>query len=82
METVVKEINTAQTSILIQAFSFTSAPIAKALVDGHKRGVHIEVILDKSQHRKVFLADFVLHAGIPGPYRRRTCDCTQQGDGD
>ena len=65
-EAVVQEIDAAKTSILVQAYSFTSAPIAKALVDAHKRGVHIEVILDKSQRtEKYSSADFVQHAGIP-----------------
>ena len=41
-EAVVEEINAAQTSILVQAYSFTSAPIAKALVDAHKRGVDVQ----------------------------------------
>ena len=50
----------------MQAYSFTSAPIAKALVDAHKRGVQVQVILDKSQKgEKYSSADFVLHAGIP-----------------
>jgi phosphatidylserine/phosphatidylglycerophosphate/cardiolipin synthase-like enzyme len=47
-EAVVKELNAAKTSVLVQAYSFTSAPIAKALLDAHKRGVKVEVILDKS----------------------------------
>jgi phosphatidylserine/phosphatidylglycerophosphate/cardiolipin synthase-like enzyme len=65
-EAVVKEIDAAQSVILVQAYSFTSAPIAKALVDAHKRGVDIRVILDKSQRsEKYSSADFVLHAGIP-----------------
>jgi len=52
--------------ILVQAYSFTSIPIAKALVDAHKRGVDVRVILDKSQRgEKYSSADFVLHAGIP-----------------
>jgi phosphatidylserine/phosphatidylglycerophosphate/cardiolipin synthase-like enzyme len=51
---------------LVQAYSFTSAPIAKALVDAHKRGVKVQVILDKSQRtEKYSSADFVAHAGIP-----------------
>jgi phosphatidylserine/phosphatidylglycerophosphate/cardiolipin synthase-like enzyme len=63
---VVKEIDAATASILVQAYSFTSAPIAKALVDAHKRGVRIAVILDSSQRtEKYSSADFVLHAGIP-----------------
>src|SRR2546430_1460555 len=35
---VVREIAAAQRQILVQAYNFTSAPIAKALVDAHKRG--------------------------------------------
>ena len=65
-EAAVKEIAAARATILVQAYSFTSAPIAKALVDAHKRGVKIEVILDKSQRsEKYSSADFVIHAGIP-----------------
>ena len=47
-EAIVKEITNAKSEILVQAYSFTSAPIAKALVDAHKRGVKVEAILDKS----------------------------------
>jgi len=65
-EAVVKEIDAAKTKILVQAYSFTSAPIAKALVDAHRRGVDVRVILDKSQRgEKYSSADFVQHAGIP-----------------
>jgi phosphatidylserine/phosphatidylglycerophosphate/cardiolipin synthase-like enzyme len=65
-EAVVREIDAAQTSILVQAYSFTSAPIAKALVDAHQRGVHVEAILDRSQKsEKYSSADFVVHTGIP-----------------
>ena len=46
---IVTELNSAKTEILIQAYSFTSAPIAKALTDARKRGVSIDVVLDKSQ---------------------------------
>ena len=52
--------------MLVQAYSFTSAPIAKALVEAQKRGVKIQVILDKSQRREKYTeADFLLHAGVP-----------------
>jgi phosphatidylserine/phosphatidylglycerophosphate/cardiolipin synthase-like enzyme len=65
-EAVVKEIDAAKNMILVQAYSFTSAPIAKALVDAHARGVNVQVILDKSQQtEKYSSADFVHHAGIP-----------------
>lgn len=65
-EAVVKEIGAARQSVLVQAYSFTSAPIAKALVDAHKRGVQVQVILDKSQKsEKYSSADFLVNSGIP-----------------
>ena len=65
-DAIVKALGDAKTSVLVQAYSFTSAPIAKALVDAHKRGVDVQVILDKSQRsEKYSSADFVAHAGIP-----------------
>jgi len=64
-DAIVAELGKATNSILVQAYSFTSAPIAKALVDAHKRGVKITVILDKSQKTaKYSSADFIAHAGI------------------
>lgn len=64
-EAIVKEISSAKSEILVQAYSFTSKPIAKALVDAKKRGIRIEVVLDKSQKREKYTsADFVAHAGI------------------
>jgi phosphatidylserine/phosphatidylglycerophosphate/cardiolipin synthase-like enzyme len=48
-DAVVRELAAAKNTVLVQAYSFTSAPIVKALVDAHKRGVTIKVILDKSQ---------------------------------
>ena len=35
---VIREVNAAQQQILVQAYSFTSTPIAKALIAAHKRG--------------------------------------------
>jgi hypothetical protein len=65
-EAIVKEINSAKQEILVQAYSFTSKPTAKALIDARKRGIKIEVVLDMSQRREKYTsADFVAHAGIP-----------------
>lgn len=59
-------INQAKTEILVQAYSFTSAPIAKALVNAHKRGVKVLAILDKSQRSERYTsATFLTNAGIP-----------------
>jgi phosphatidylserine/phosphatidylglycerophosphate/cardiolipin synthase-like enzyme len=63
---IVGELNKARKEILVQAYSFTSQPIAKALVDARKRGVNTEIILDKSQRRATYsAADFTAHMGVP-----------------
>jgi len=65
-EAIVGELNKAKAEILVQAYSFTSKEIAKALTDAHKRGVKVQVMLDKSNlTEKYSAADFVAHAGIP-----------------
>ncbi len=65
-EAVVEALSSAKSTVLVQAYSFTSAPIAKALVDAHRRGVKIEVILDKSQRtEKYSSATFIYNNGIP-----------------
>ncbi len=45
---IIRAIDSAKTQILVQAYSFTSSRIAKALLKAHKRGINVEVILDKS----------------------------------
>jgi len=63
---VIKVIHSAKTSIRVLAYSFTSAPIAKALVEAHQRGVDVQVVVDKSQKStKYTSATFVANAGIP-----------------
>jgi len=38
-EAVIEALNSAKKTVLVQAYSFTSAPIAKALVEAHRRGM-------------------------------------------
>jgi phosphatidylserine/phosphatidylglycerophosphate/cardiolipin synthase-like enzyme len=65
-EAIVEQIDNAKAEILIQAYSFTSAPIAKALLNAHKRGVKVETILDKSQRKARYTsATFMANSGIP-----------------
>ena len=65
-QSIVREIGSARSEILVQAYSFTSAPIAKALVDAHKRGVKVKAILDKSQRKEKYTsATFLANMGIP-----------------
>jgi phosphatidylserine/phosphatidylglycerophosphate/cardiolipin synthase-like enzyme len=65
-EAIVREIGKARQEILVQAYSFTSKPIAKALLDAKKRGISIIAVLDKSQRTERYTAaTFLLNAGIP-----------------
>jgi len=63
---IVQALHTATRLVLVQAYSFTSAPIAKALLDAHTRGVQVQVILDKRQRtEKYSSADFLANQGVP-----------------
>jgi phosphatidylserine/phosphatidylglycerophosphate/cardiolipin synthase-like enzyme len=65
-EAIVKELDAAKQTVLVQAYSFTSTAIAKALVEAHKRGVKITVVLDGRNRTKNYsAADFVAHADVP-----------------
>lgn len=62
----VRELHNAQKEVLVQAYSFTSAPIAQALVEAYKRGVKVIAVLDKSQRSERYTAaTFLANAGIP-----------------
>lgn len=63
---IVKTIQSAKKNILVQAYSFTSAPIAKALVDAKKQGIEVKVILDKSQFSEKYSSSrFLINSNIP-----------------
>ena len=65
-EAVVNVLDHATNAVLVQAYSFTSAPIAQALVQAHRRGVKVQAILDRSQRTEKYSeADFLKHSGIP-----------------
>jgi phosphatidylserine/phosphatidylglycerophosphate/cardiolipin synthase-like enzyme len=65
-EAVVNLINGAHQSIHVLAYSFTSTPIANALVAAKTRGVDVEIILDKTQPTaKGGEMQYVMAAGIP-----------------
>jgi len=64
-DAILREIGKARKTVLVQAYSFSSAPIAKALLNAHRRGVRVEVILDKSQRtQKYSSATFFGNTGI------------------
>jgi phosphatidylserine/phosphatidylglycerophosphate/cardiolipin synthase-like enzyme len=65
-QAILAEIANAKASILMQAYIFQSADIAKALVAVHKKGVKVEIILDRRQRKERYgIADFLANSGIP-----------------
>ncbi len=66
VETVVREIGEAKQHVHMQAYLFSSRPIAQALRDAKQRGVAVELILDKTQRTEVHsAANLIANAGIP-----------------
>jgi phosphatidylserine/phosphatidylglycerophosphate/cardiolipin synthase-like enzyme len=65
-DAIVKEIGDAKSEILIQGYSFTSKPIAEALVDRFKTMKNIEAILDKSNRTAQYSsATFLANQRVP-----------------
>ncbi len=64
---IVEALAIAKHSIYVQAYSFTSKPIANALVTAKKRGVDVKVILDKSQYKaeKYSASQFLDNQNVP-----------------
>lgn len=63
---LVNTINATRRSLRIQAYSFTSVPIAQAVKHAHDRGVDVQVIVDQSQVSERYTsATFLKNAGIP-----------------
>ena len=64
---LIAAIGEARESILVQAYVFTSKPIARALVAAHKRGLRVEVLLDAEMNRPSSLSVLpqLMEAGIP-----------------
>lgn len=64
-EYLVSSLAKAKSHIFVQAYSFTSAPIGEALVAAKKRGVKVQVIIDKSQQNgKGAVAPMLINNGI------------------
>jgi phosphatidylserine/phosphatidylglycerophosphate/cardiolipin synthase-like enzyme len=65
-EMIIRAIGQAKKTIKVQAYSFTNADIAKALLDASKRGIEVRVVLDKSQETEKYTsATFLVNSGIP-----------------
>lgn len=63
---IVREVDAARQEILLQAYGFTSAPIAAALIEAKRRGVVVRAIFDKSDRSaRGSRAEDLIGAGIP-----------------
>ena len=63
---IVQAVGEARQRVWVQAYSFTSAPIARAVLSAAKRGVEVKVVLDRSQRtQKYSVADFFANQGVP-----------------
>src|SRR5688572_13624430 len=64
---IVNQIHQAKKSVYVQAYSFTSTPIAKAILDAQRKGLEVVVILDKSQIKsnRYSASRFLMNNKIP-----------------
>ena len=63
---IIETIHATRRSLRVQAYSFTSAPIAQAVKHAKDRGVDVQVIVDESQvSEKYTSATYLKNAGVP-----------------
>lgn len=53
---IVQQIDQAKSKLLVQAYSFTSAPIIQAIARAKARGIDVKVILDRINEQKRYTA--------------------------
>jgi len=64
-DAIVAAIGSARREVLVQAYSFTSPPIARALEEAQRRGAHVRIVVDDSQLTERYSqADEVARAGL------------------
>ena len=68
LEVVMSLILSAQSELLVAAYSFTSQPIALALAEAHRRGVLVRLVIDHEQNNDeqggYKAADYLVSQGI------------------
>jgi phosphatidylserine/phosphatidylglycerophosphate/cardiolipin synthase-like enzyme len=65
-EAIVAEIARAKRSVRVQAFAFTSQPIAEAVADARKRGLDVTVTLDENRTmEKASIGRWLWDQGVP-----------------
>ncbi len=69
---ILAELAAAKTSVRVAAYSFTSVPIAKALIAAMTRGVDVQVELDRSNETaRHSAAGLLLRAKVPVTFDSR-----------
>lgn len=53
-DAIVRELKTVKKTLYIQAYGFSSAPIAEAVIEAKSRGVDVGIVLDKSNERQKY----------------------------
>jgi TPR repeat protein len=65
-EAVLNALGAAKQSVLVESYTLATNPFAEALVEAKKRGVDVQVILDKSQKtNQLSPAPYLTNSGIP-----------------
>jgi phosphatidylserine/phosphatidylglycerophosphate/cardiolipin synthase-like enzyme len=63
---VVRTIGEARHSVHVAAYTFTSKAIAEALLEAHRHGIDVEVVVDKSNATARYTAaTFLANHGVP-----------------
>lgn len=65
LDLVLKAIESAHSEVLVAAYSFTSKPVAEAMLAAHKRGVKVMLVADEKANRRYTAAHFLANAGVP-----------------
>jgi phosphatidylserine/phosphatidylglycerophosphate/cardiolipin synthase-like enzyme len=65
---VLRTLNEARLSVRLAAYSFTSPPVARALLAAHRRGVDVAVVVDEKSNRTgagEAAVQLLVQAGVP-----------------
>lgn len=66
VDKIASALGNAKRSVLLMAYAFTSAPVAKAIAEAKKRKITVRAVLDKSNRSDKYSAsDFLLNADVP-----------------
>jgi phosphatidylserine/phosphatidylglycerophosphate/cardiolipin synthase-like enzyme len=79
-EAITKEISKSKSEVLVLAYSLSSQPIVKALLEAQRRGLTVKIILDKSERGEgltpaVLLANAGVSVFWDGKHVLAHCSC-------